>query len=393
MKVATIIVAAGKGKRFSKRIEKQYIEIGDKPILYYTIKAFDDHPLIKDIVLVVDSGKIKAVKEIINTNNLNKVTKVVVGGKERSDSVYNGLKSISPRTNVVLVHDGVRPLISAGLIDRVINATIKHGAVIPAVLPKATIKEISSKGMVLRTLNRSALGEVQTPQGFKYGLLLDSYKKNKRIIKTVTDDSSLVELEGHKVKRVKGEYNNVKITTEEDLLFVQSALKSKDIQSESSQRMGIGYDIHRLIKGRPLVLGGIKISSSLGLLGHSDADVLFHAITDAVLGAIGKRDIGYYFPDNDKKYKNKESIHFLKFAYDEVKKAGYKVYNLDSVIIAEKPKLKPYYSKIVKNISKILNLSKDCCTVKFTTAEEMGPIGNKEAIGALAVVTLKGIYG
>lgn len=388
-----IIVSAGKGKRFKTKIPKQYLEVNNNPLISYTLSAFNSHPMIDGIILVAAGDKLSFCKQIVKKYNFNKVLSVVKGGDYRSHSVFSGLKAVPKKTKIVLVHDGVRPVISSKLIKKVILAAEKNGASIAAIPPKNTIKEITGKWSVKTTLDRNKLIEVQTPQAFKYDVLMDAYKKLKGKLHKVTDDSSLVEALGIKVKAVKGEYNNIKVTTEEDLNSLKSQLQSTRLQNESYDagndwRIGIGYDIHRLVEKRKLILGGVKIKSDYGLLGHSDADVLLHAITDAILGSISGRDIGWHFPDTEAKYKGAPSSTFLKKSQELLIKKGYKIGNIDSIIIAQKPKLQPYYKKIVSKISKLLSVAVEDITVKFTTAEELGPIGNSEAIAAMAVVTI-----
>lgn len=359
MRTVAIIAAAGKGKRFQGKIPKQYIKINGRPLIYYTLSVFNSCPFIDGIILV--SNKIE-------NYNLKKVFSVVKGGPTRAHSVYNGLKAVPKDTEIVVIHDGVRPFVKPKLIKNVIDAAKRYGAAICAVPVKNTIKEVRGS-FVKKTLNREDLVSVQTPQAFRYKLLMDRYKRFD-----LTDDSALVS----KVKVVEGDYRNIKITTSEDLSYVRGP--TSDI------KLGIGYDIHRLARNRRLVLGGVEIPYRYGLSGHSDADVLLHAITDAMLGAIGSRDIGWHFPNTDKRYKDMASSFFLLEAKRMLRKKGYKINNVDSIIIAQKPMLQPYYDKMVKNISKWLETN---VTVKFTTPEGLGPLGHKKGIAGMAMVSVK----
>lgn len=381
MQTVAIIVAAGQGKRISNRTPKQYIKVGGSPLIYYTLSTFSSSSSVDGIILVASPDKIGYCKGLIKKYNLNKILEIVPGGPTRAGSVYNGLKVMSPDTNLVVVHDGVRPLVSQELIHRVINGAQRYGAAITAALPKSTIKEVNSN-WIDRTLTRSRLAEIQTPQAFRYSTLRDSYKRYKGKLRDATDTSFIVERAGYKVRVVNGDYRNIKVTTKEDLEFVSTVLQPEP------KKIGVGYDIHRLVKGRPLILGGVKIPAQAGLLGHSDADVLLHALTDAILGAIGERDIGWHFPDTNVRYKDMESKHFLFRAKELMQNRRYKILNIDSIIVAQHPRLQPYYRAMVNNISKWLKLSKGRITIKFCTPEELGPLGHKRAIAAMAVVGL-----
>lgn len=381
MKTVAIIVSAGKGQRISNKTPKQYMKIKSNPLICYTLSVFETLPYIDGIVLVVARDKVDYCKRLTKKYNFTKVFKIIPGGSTRQKSVYNGLKALSSDTKIVVVHDGVRPLVSKGLIDRVVNNAKRYGAAIPSVLPKATIK-VTERNWINNTLPRNRLAEIQTPQAFRYSILKDSYRKCKNKLDKATDTSFIIEQAGYKVRAVEGAYKNIKVTTKEDLDFVSFLLESP------VAKVGIGYDIHKLSKNRRLILGGVCIPGKAGLLGHSDADVLLHALTDAILGAIGERDIGWYFPDTDTRYKNMKSSNFLLKARKLMENKKYKILNIDSIIIAETPRLQPYYKDMVNNIAKWVKLPRDRITIKFKTAEELGPLGNKEAIAVLALTTI-----
>lgn len=384
MRTVAVIVSAGKSKRFKGSIPKQYIKINNKPLIYYTLSVFNSSPNIDGIVLVSD----KDCRQLVRKYNFNKVFSIVKGGRTRAHSVYNGLKVVPKNAEIVVIHDGVRSLVKKELIKDVISKAKRFGAAVCAVPVKNTIKDIS----VDKVLIRKNLVEVQTPQAFRYNIIMNCYNRFKDRLDFVTDDSSLVEMAGHKVKIVQGDYENIKITTNEDMDYVRG--RSSDIKCPRTGlghiglRAGIGYDIHRLAKDRRLVLGGVLIPSKYGLLGHSDADVLLHAITDAMLGAIGERDIGWHFSNKDPRYKGISSSYFLVEAKKMIQKKRYKIQNIDSIIIAQEPKLQPYYNDMVRNISKWLDIPKDSITVKFTTPEEVGPLGHKKAIASIAIVVI-----
>lgn len=382
MKVTAIIVAAGRGKRLAAQTPKQYIKISGKPLLIYPLEVFNAQPLIEDIILVVASDKLNYARRLVLRYKINKVVRIVAGGSSRGHSVKQGLQAVSADTDIVAIHDGVRPLVRSQLIKKLISTAARYGAAIPALTPKATIKQISPKGWVDRTLVRSRLAEIQTPQVFKYNLIKECLCRYQRQLTKITDESSLVEKAGYRVKVVPGECQNIKITTKDDLNFIKTCFLPA--------RIGMGYDIHPLVKNRRLVLGGVTIPAQSGLSGHSDADVLLHAITDALLGAAGKRDIGWHFPDTDAQYKDIDSSLLLRAAVRLVAEQGGQVGNCDSVIVAQSPRLKPYYSRMTKNIADYLKINRSKVSVKYCSPEKIGPLGDKKAIAALAAVTLKG---
>lgn len=378
MRTVAIIVSAGKGTRFKGKIPKQYVIVNNRPLIYYTLSVFNSSPIIDGIILVTDNI------EYFKRYNFKKIFSIVKGGSTRAHSVFNGLKEMPKGVDIVVIHDGVRPFVKQELIKNVVNSAKRYGAAICAVPPKNTIKEIRGS-FVKKTLNRRDLIEVQTPQAFRYRLLMNRYNRFD-----VTDDSTLIELAGHKVKVVRGDSRNIKITTSDDLRYMKDmGDKAQRTGPSAGLRAGIGYDIHRLVKNRRLVLGGVQIPGRYGLLGHSDADVLLHAVTDAMLGAIGEKDIGWHFSNKDAKYKDMASSYFLINAKKILQEKRYRVINIDSIIVAEEPRLQPYYNKMMDNISKWLEIPKKSVTVKFTTPEETGPLGNKEAIASIAIACVK----
>jgi len=383
MYVTAIITAGGKGKRVRGKIPKQYIKIGGKPLICYTLSVFCKSSEIDNVILVAAPDRVKYCKRLIKQYYLNKVLQVVSGANTRARSVYNGLRSVPAGTDIVVVHDAARPFITADLIYKAAISAKRWGAVVTAVSPKDTVKEVS-KGYARKILRRDRIMNIQTPQAFRYSILQDSYKKYKGRFKDASDSSFIVEQAGYKVRFIEGDYRNIKITDNYDLELARSIIQSHD----NNVRIGLGYDIHKLIKGRPLIIGGVKIPSSLGLSGHSDADVLLHALTDALFGAAGERDLGWHFPDTDPKYKGRESSHFLLYANKLLQKRGYSIVNIDTVIIAQSPRLQPYYRKMTNNICMWLNLPKNKVTVKYCSPEQIGTLGNKKAIASIAVVAL-----
>lgn len=381
MHTVAIIVSAGKGKRLKGKIPKQYVNINGRPLIYYTLSVFNSSPNINGIILVTAGDRVGYCRGLVKKFNLEKVIDIVKGGHTRAHSVFNGLKAVPKGVRIVVIHDGVRPLVKKGLIKKVIDNAKRYGVAISAVPEKNTIKEIS-EGLVKRTPLRKDLVSVQTPQAFRYNIIMNCYNRFRDKLDNVTDDSSIVEMAGYRPKVVMGDYRNIKITTKDDLEYVQGPAS----HISSNIMVGVGYDIHRLVEKRRLVLGGVEIPYRYGLIGHSDADVLLHAITDAMLGAIGERDIGWHFPNNNPRYKNIASSYFLLIAKDLLQKKGYKIQNIDSIIIAQEPKLQPYYGKMVSNLTKWLGAD---VTVKFTTPEEVGPLGHRKAMASIAIVCVR----
>jgi len=384
MKVSAIITAAGIGKRMAADKPKQFLHIAGKPILFYTLKKFDQCEHISEIIIVTEKGWRVETKELAAQANLTKSWKIVAGGAARQDSVNNGLHAVATDTDIVVIHDGVRPLIKKELIDESIKVAAKEGACIIATPIIDTVKKSKKDDVISETIDRRELWGAQTPQTFKYNLIKEAFDKAYEDGFYGTDDASLVERIGEKVSLVTGDRFNIKITTPEDLELANAIL-----QKGRSMRIGTGYDLHKLIKDRKLIIGGVEIDYELGLLGHSDADVLLHAITDAILGAAGLGDIGKHFPDTDNKYKGANSRELLKTAYALVQEKGLSIENIDATIIAERPKMLPHIEKMRNNISEDLGIKLDQINIKATTSEGLGFIGRKEAIAAEAIALLK----
>ena len=349
-----VIVAAGTGSRMNMGINKQFIKLEGKEIIAYTIEKFYNNSNIEDIVVVVKEDESEFFKkEILDKYNFKNV-KIAYGGKERQDSVYNGLKLLDEKCDVVLIHDGARPFVSDKIIDKSIEEAKEHKAIVVGVPVKDTIKVIDNDKNIVDTPNRSVLWAVQTPQTFDYNILIDAYKdafKNKFY---GTDDAMLVERIGYKVKMLEGS----------------------------------GYDVHKLVEGRKLIIGGVNVPHEKGLLGHSDADVLIHAVMDSILGALALGDIGKHFPDTDEKYKGADSMKLLEFVYNLINEKGYGIGNIDCTIIAQSPKMAPHIQNMRENIAKALNTSIENINVKATTEEGLGFTGAKEGIAAQSICLL-----
>jgi 2-C-methyl-D-erythritol 4-phosphate cytidylyltransferase/2-C-methyl-D-erythritol 2,4-cyclodiphosphate synthase len=287
--VVAIVVAGGTGKRMGGEVPKQFLPLGGRPILERTLSALAASPEIDGILLALPQGLPGEVRDYFM--GLPKVQGVVDGGPERQDSVRNALAAVPEETDIILVHDAVRPFISVEFLARCVGLARKHGAVVPVVPVRETVKEWDRDAKTLSTVERSGLFRAQTPQGFRAGILRAAYRKADDEELRGTDDAALVEAAGTPVTPIPGEEENIKITIPEELRMAEGLLRE-----QPDFRIGIGGDAHRLIDGRELWLGGIRIECEKGLLGHSDGDVLLHAIADAIYGAIGDKDIGHHFP-------------------------------------------------------------------------------------------------
>ena len=372
MSFSLILLAAGDSKRLNSKVPKPFVKIGKKTLLEYSLIKFNKIRQIKKIIIVTNKKHSKFFKNI-KFNNCVKI----VGGKTRQESTYKALKHIKKNkikcTNV-LIHDSARPNFSIKLIKRIINAS-KRNAVIPKIPMHDALKESIGKKILLN-LPRKNFFSTQTPQSFNFNEILDLHSRNKALYKD--DDLSLVQ-SLKKVKFVNGEKNNFKITDQEDLSMLKNFINLKT-------RTGIGFDVHRLVPKRKLYLAGLRIKSHLGTLGHSDGDPVLHSITDAILGACKMGDIGQMFSDKNKKFKNIRSTILLKRVMDQIKSKGYYVNNLDINIIAQTPKIKKYKNKMIDNISKLCEISKDQINIKGKTTEKLGVIGKEKAI-ACEVIT------
>ena len=392
----TIILAAGKGSRMGSDKNKIYLPLMGKPIITHTLDAFYNAPSVHGIILVVSPDEENLMQEqILHRYPPRKPLKIVAGGSERQFSVANGLRALPEDTGIVIVHDGARPLIMPGVIEKSIQTASVYGAAVAGMPAKDTIKQAApGKRVVDKTLDRSSIWLIQTPQTFKYPIIMEAYARAEKEGLSATDDSALVEAMGVDVRLIEGGYDNLKVTTPEDIILAEAIVGrkggSKDPEREKNMRIGVGYDIHKLIEGRLLILGGVNIPYAKGLLGHSDADVLTHAIMDALLGAAGLGDIGKHFPDTDDAYRGIYSIDLLAKTRDLIQGAGYKIENIDSIIIAERPKMAPYIEAMVYNIAKTLGIEITKINIKATTAEGLGFAGEGLGIATKAVVLLKG---
>lgn len=382
-RIAVIIAAAGSGTRMGSGISKQFLVIGDQMVLEKSMEAFSRHPYIDDIYLVVRETDIELCRQKFTEKDMMpKLRTLIAGGAERQESVFCGLQEIEknqavPTADVVLIHDAARPFVSGELIKRVTEAAVMHRAAAPGLAVKDTIKRAEDQWFA-ETLTRDGLYAIQTPQGFERELLMNAHNQAIKEKYTTTDDAALVEKIGTKVFLVSGQHDNIKITTKEDI----------PPQSQQEWRTGSGFDVHRFDAQCPLILGGVEIPFEKGLLGHSDADVLTHAIMDALLGACGLGDIGCCFPDKEEQYRGISSMILLSQVAELIKKEGFHISNIDGTLVGERPKLAPYSGEIKKKIADILHISESNINIKGTTTEGLGFCGREEGLAALATATV-----
>jgi 2-C-methyl-D-erythritol 4-phosphate cytidylyltransferase / 2-C-methyl-D-erythritol 2,4-cyclodiphosphate synthase len=378
--VSAIIAAGGRGLRFGGSFPKQLLTLGGRPILARSVDAFVACDVISEIVVALPADLAAAPPSYLEQRG--KPVTVVSGGDQRRTSVANAFARVSERAEIVVIHDAARPLVSADLIRRTVAAASETGAAIAALRAHDTVKQTNGAGAITATLPRERIYLAQTPQAFRVPVLRDAL----RLAGEATDEAMLAERAGHTVRVVDGDPRNLKITTPDDLTMAEH-LTSGSAQAPAL-RIGNGYDLHRLVPGRPLILGGVHIPFEKGLEAHSDGDVICHAVTDAVLGAAGAGDIGRHFPDTDSAWKNADSIELLRRASAIVREAGYAIVNVDVVVIAQTPKLAPHAEAIRGNVASALGCDASPVSVKGKTNEGMDSMGAGESIAVHAVALL-----
>ena len=350
------------------------------PILQRSVDAFIHCGAITDIVVALPPHLAAAPPEYLTGRS--KPVAIVEGGERRQDSVRHAFERAGRQADVIVIHDAARPLVTDVLINRTVDAAFESGAAIAALRASDTVKRADAAGRIVQTLPRDEIFLAQTPQAFRVDVLRDALK----IADDATDEAALAERAGHPVKLVDGDPRNLKITTPDDLAFAERLLGGS--AAAMSLRIGNGYDLHRLVEGRPLVLGGVVVPFEKGLLGHSDADVVCHAITDAILGAAGAGDIGRHFPDTDPIWKDADSLDLLRRAAAIVAAAGFFVVNVDVVVVAQRPKLAPHADAVRARVADALGCDPSQVSVKGKTNEGVDSIGAGESIAAHAVALL-----
>ena len=378
--VSAILLAAGRGMRMGFGENKTFACLAGQPVLAYSLALFERSPEIAEVLLVVGEGEFACAQDICAP--YAKVKQIVIGGPSRQLSVANALPHVAPEAAYVLVHDAARPFVQRAHLEALFATELEEGGATLAAPARYTIKESDGAGLVRRTLPRQNLYEVQTPQLFTRQALLDAYARlQPEDLLDATDDASLVEAAGGSIRLIESDYGNFKLTTAEDWQLAQ-------VRLGMAQRFGNGFDMHRLVPGRKLILGGVEIPFEKGLLGHSDADVLLHAVTDALLGAANLGDLGHHFPDSDVRWKDVSSRFLLEQAVILAGQVGYRPCQVDCTIMAERPKLAPFIPAMRENIAQALGLSPEKISVKATTCEGLGLCGREEGMGAWAIVTL-----
>ncbi len=405
--VFAIIVAAGSGNRCPGPRAKQFLKLRGKPIYIWSVKAFQETHCVAGIVVVGPNSDDKALLEMQElTREFPKVLKVVAGGNSRTESVSNGIIALHLSCDIaendpVLIHDGVRPLITPDLIHRVAALVTPNQIAIPTTTPTATVKKIAGQ-TITATINRETIGLAQTPQGVPWALLREAvthWRDNPAV--TITDEGSLIENLPSKKRgqiimmNVPGDTDNLKITFPKDRQRAEALISEREKSQEDISPLpykpriatGFGYDVHAFTPNRKLILGGIEIPHPLGLDGHSDADVLIHALVDAILGAIGEGDIGHHFPDNDPMHENRCSLDFLEETMLLVRQHKFYLEAADITVVTEQPKLKPHIPRIQARLLKSIALPCQL-NIKATTSEGLGFTGRHEGIAAYAVATV-----
>ena len=359
-----ILLSAGKSKRFKSKINKQFITYKNKPLFEHSLKIAQDSKLFKRI-LVVTNKKIKKTKY--------KSVDVIKGGTERHNSTKNALNYLkNKKIKNVYIHDAARPNLSISLLKKLKNNLKKNSAVVPYLNSENSVKY--KNNIKINNLNREKVLLTQTPQCFNFSELFHLYKNNKE---KITDEASLYLNNNKKIKFVLGDKNNFKITTVEDLKYLKS-----------ETYYGIGFDIHRLVKNKKLFLGGVEIPFHSGLKGHSDGDVILHAIIDGLLGAMRKSDIGTLFPSNSNKFKNIRSKNMLTPVLKLLNDNSFSINNIDINLICENPKVSKIRNKIIKSLSKMLSINKNLINLKGKTVEKLGIIGKEQAIACEVICSL-----
>ena len=384
-----IIVAAGKGTRMGKIANKVFLPLLNKPMVYHTIKKFQDCDSIDEIIMVTQKNDIKKINEIKQKYDFNKIKKIVVGGKERRDSVYNGLMSIKNAENsdIIVVHNGSNPLVQEQEIVKCVNEAKKHGAAVVGFPLKDTIKKIYND-FVEKTIDRSNVFQVQTPQAVKYGLFVEAFRNAKKKSLNATDDVSLVEELGKKVKVVPCSYENTKITTQEDLRIAEGILMARN-NFTSSYRIGFGQDSHSFSsnKNKKLVLGGYIVPNENGLEANSDGDVILHALFNAISSAIGERSLGFYADEMFRKGVT-NSREYLNVILEKLKEKNMRINNVGIMIEASRPKLERHTDKLKDSLSKILKSNKDHIGITYSSGDGLTMFGQGKGIQCFVVVSL-----
>jgi 2-C-methyl-D-erythritol 4-phosphate cytidylyltransferase/2-C-methyl-D-erythritol 2,4-cyclodiphosphate synthase len=395
--IAILIVAGGRGSRAGEGLPKQYRLLAGRTVLARTLQAMRDaapdaalkvviHPDDRDLYA-------QSVGELGDALRAA-LSQPALGGATRQESVRNGLEAIAGETvgrtpEIVLIQDAARPFADPALVARAVDAARKHGAAAPGVPLNDTVKQIDANGVVVATPDRARLRAVQTPQSFRFDLILEAHRAAATGGREYTDDAMIAEAAGHAVHIFDGDPANFKLTTPEDFARAMEQLNAPALAALPDIRMGQGYDVHAFAPGDKVWLGGVAIAHDHALAGHSDADVLMHAITDAVLGAIAEGDIGAHFPPSDPQWKGAASRIFLEHACKLVRARGGMIAHIDATVVCEAPKVGPHREAIRQSLASIMGLDVGRVAIKATTTEKLGFTGRREGIAALAIATVR----
>ena len=390
MHVTAIIAAGGRGARLGGAQPKQFLSLGGRPILQRSVDAFLSSDRIADLIVALPRELAASIPEYLRSGS--KPVAVVEGGDRRQDSVANAFSMVSSRAEVVIIHDAARPFVTPDLISRTVDAAARFGAAIAAVPATDTVKRSNADRVIVDTIPRGEIFLAQTPQAFRVDVLRDALAQ-ARASGDATDEAMLAERAGHRVHLVDGDPRNLKITTAEDLATAERLIGSGAAGGTQTFRIGNGYDLHRLVSGRRLVLGGATIPFDKGLDGHSDADAVCHAVTDAILGAAAAGDIGRHFPDTDAAWKDADSLALLARAARIVADAGFAIGNVDVVVIAQRPKIAPHIDTMRANLARAMNIAVENVSIKGKTNEGVDSIGAGDSIAVHAVALLNGVGG
>lgn len=381
--VNVIICAAGSSTRMGGSTKKEYLPLGNGTVLSEAVNKFLDSVKVEVLAItILKNGRAESEKALFSDKSVkNKLAETklifVEGGSTRQKSVFNALKKIAelqPDSDFVLIHDGARPFVTKKIINDTLDAAMEWGAAVPGITPVDTQKTVNKNGFIEKHLLRSKMTAVQTPQGFRLKELLKAHEIAEKDKKEYTDDTEIWEKYSGNVKVVQGDSCNKKITYAGDYNFGNKSM--------NSIKIGLGYDLHRLVEGRKLIIGGVEFPFEKGEDGHSDGDALLHAITDALLGASALGDIGSFFPPEDKKWKDANSVELLKIIWQKVQENGWQLINLDCVVKLEKPKFLPQRQKVIQNIADALNVDPEKIFVKAKTGEKLDSVGSGNAIEA-----------
>ncbi len=378
---AGVIVAAGRSTRFGGLLPKQYRKIAGRSVLEHAVRCIASDPAVRGVVVVLAADEMGGEREAA-VRRWPGVIDVVEGGVTRSDSVRRGLDAVTG-SRFVLIHDAARPVARASVVAAVVEATRRHGAAIPTVEVTDTVKRVDDEGWIEGTVDRTPLRLAQTPQGFRVDWIVDAL--GPAADAGVTDESVAMERAGRRVARVDGDPDNLKITSARDLERARASLEGDSMDL----RVGTGFDIHRRGGDRPLILGGVRFEGEVGLVGHSDADVVLHAAMDAVLGAASLGDIGEHFPPDDPRFSGADSGKLAETVAVRISEAGFEIVNLDLMLLAEAPKIRPRVEEMQKAIAASFGLEPGRVGLKATTLERLGALGRGEGIACQSVALLR----